>query len=670
MRLNLHSRDSVSSRPGRMAVAALAASLLHAVGAPNANLNVNLVVDVKHPGAPISPTMWGVFFEDINFGADGGLYAELVKNRSFEFPNPMMGWSEWAPTGGAGSVAIRDQEPFSAANPHYLRITSTAEAGFGAANEGFRGIGVRQGENYLFSVQVRTTEGKAKSLRVELAGPDGKVLATARISGLTTDWQPQTASLAAVGTEAKAHLNVILEGAGNADLDMVSLFPQHTWKNRPGGLRADLVQMLADLKPGFMRFPGGCIVEGHYLTNRYQWKNTLGPLDQRKLIMNRWNDEFKHRPAPDYYQSFGLGFFEFFQLCEDLGAEPLPILNCGMACQFNSGELVPLDQLDPYIQDALDLVEFANGAASTPWGARRAAAGHPAPFHLKLLGVGNEQWGPQYIERYVRFAKALHDRYPELQLISSAGPGPADQNFRFAWSCLRQLNADIIDEHCYAAPSWFLDNDSRYDRYDRKGPKVFMGEYAAQSSGTAKPDNTNTLECALAEAAYMTGLERNADVVRMSSYAPLFGHVDGWQWTPNLIWCDNLRVYGTPNYFAQQLFSRNRGDRILPTVLLGGKRFYASAVLDERAGEVILKVVNPGSMPVSAAIKLAGVSRVSPSGRQFELAGKRPGDFNSLEAPNQVATVPSLFEGVAPDFNHTFNPYSFTVLRIEVKTRP
>ena len=646
---------------------ALAGGMLHTVSAQN--LGVNLVVDASHPGARISPTMWGIFFEDINFGADGGLYAELVKNRSFEFPNAMMGWSEAAPAGGAGSLAIRDQEPFSPANPHYLRITATADAGFGAANEGFRGMGLRQGETYLFSVQARAADGKPKGLRLELAGPGGKVLATAAITTLTAEWKKQTASLSVTATEPKAHLNVILEGAGSVDVDMVSLFPEHTWKNRPGGLRADMVQILADLKPGFIRFPGGCIVEGHYLTNRYQWKNTIGPIAERKLIMNRWNDEFKHRPAPDYFQSFGLGFFEFFQLCEDIGAEPLPILNCGMACQFNSGELVPLDQLDPYIQDALDLIEFANGAPTTPWGARRVAAGHPAPFHLKMLGVGNEQWGPQYIERYVRFAKALHERYPDLQLVSSAGPDPADQNFRFASSCLRQLKADIIDEHCYAAPGWFLDNDSRYDRYDRKGPKIFMGEYAAQSSGVAKPDNTNNLECALAEAAYMTGLERNADVVRLSSYAPLFGHVDGWQWTPNLIWCDNLRVVGTPSYFVQQLFSRNRGDRILPTVAMGVKRFYANAVLDEKAGEIILKVVNPDSRAVSAAIRLAGVANVSHEATQFELAGTRPGDLNSLDAPNKVIPVPSTLDGVAPEFTHSFKPYSLTVLRIPARSR-
>jgi alpha-L-arabinofuranosidase len=322
--------------------------------------------------------------------------------------------------------------------------------------------------------------------------------------------------------------------------------------------------MLADMHPGFLRFPGGCIVEGRDLSNRYQWKKTLGPVEDRKLIMNRWNIEFRHRPTPDYFQSFGLGFFEFFQLCEDLGASPLPILNCGMACQFNTGQLVPMDQLDPYIQDMLDLIEFANGPTTSTWGAHRAEMGHPEPFNLKMIGVGNEQWGSQYIERYAAVAKVLKAKCPEISLVSAAGPSPADERFQFLWPKLRELHADIIDEHCYANPIWFLSNTHRYDQYDRKGPKVFMGEYAAQSVAIVSPNNRNNLECALAEAAYMTGLERNADVVRMASYAPLFANEEAWQWTPDLIWANSLHVYGTPNYYAQRLFMKNRGDVVLP----------------------------------------------------------------------------------------------------------
>ena len=334
-----------------------------ALGGPSAGWSaesgVQLVVRADRPGARISPTMYGVFFEDINFGADGGLYAELVKNRSFEFPDALMGWSEDAWGTAVGSIRVLDKEPLSPANPHYVHISTTdAESGYGIANDGFAGIGALKGEDYLFSAFVRGD--KKATLRIELITTKTmRVLAKGKISGFDTGWTKKSVTLRSTATDAHARLRVLLETWNTAvDLDMISLFPKKTWKNRPNGLRADLVQWLADLKPGFMRFPGGCIVEGRYLSTRYQWKTTIGKPEERKLIVNRWNDEFKHRPAPDYFQSFGLGFYEYFLMCEDIGAEPLPILNCGMACQFNSNELVPLDQLDPYIQDALDLIEF------------------------------------------------------------------------------------------------------------------------------------------------------------------------------------------------------------------------------------------------------------------------------------------------------------------------
>ena len=661
----------------------LAASLLVLGSNLQAAEPLTITIRADQPGVSINPAMWGVFFEDINLGADGGLYAEMVKNRSFEFPDPMMGWSRLAMGNSRGTLEISTQSPFDEQNPHYLKLSSDGTGLFGVSNEGFRGMGVRQGETYEFSARIRAgTPESALSktqpgptLSFALVGADGKTLATASLRGFSTTWKKYSTKLTATATDPKAHLNLFLDGRGALDLDMVSVFPRHTWKNRPGGLRADLVQKLADLRPGFVRFPGGCIVEGHYLTNRYQWKTTIGAPEKRKLIINRWNDEFKHRPALDYYQSFGLGFFEFFQLCEDIGAEPLPILNCGMACQFNSGELVPLDKLEPYIQDALDLVEFANGSASSPWGSRRAAMGHPAPFNLRLLGVGNEQWGPQYFERYPRFPAALKARYPDIQLVSSAGPSPADDRFKFAWEKLRGLNADIVDEHCYAPPAWFLENATRYDNYDRTGPKVFMGEYAAQSVATVSPDNRNNLECALAEAAYMTGLERNADVVRMASYAPLFAHVDGWQWTPDLIWCDNLRVYGTPNYYVQQLFSRNRGESVLPTRITGlessagvaatlNRKLFATAAKEGQA--LILKVVNPTSQEAAVNVRITGSYRLGAKGTETVLAGTEPADENSFENPTKVAPVTSPLEGLTSDFKRTFKPYSLTVLRLDM----
>ncbi len=631
---------------------------------------VTLRIQADQPGARISPTMWGVFFEDINFGADGGLYAELVKNRSFECANPMLGWSNISTGNIAGIVEIHEQDPFNAANPHYLRVKVYPDrAGGGVSNEGFRGMGLREGEDYAFSAQVRAVEGQP-ALRIELAAGDGRKLAEARLAGFTKQWKKITAILKAAATEPQARLNIYVEGPGAVDLDMVSLFPLKTWKNRPGGLRADMVQMLADLKPGFLRFPGGCIVEGRWLDIRYQWKTTIGDIPERKLIINRWNNEFRHRPTPDYFQSFGLGFCEYFQLCEDIGAEPLPILNCGMACQFNSGELAPMDQLEPYIQDALDLIEFANGPATSTWGKKRAEMGHPQPFNMKLLGVGNEQWGLQYIERYERFAKVLKEKHPEIKLVSSAGPEPADERFKFAWAKLRELKADIVDEHCYAKPEWFFNSAARYDKYDRKGPKVFMGEYAAQSVNTASPNNRNTWECALSEAAFMTGLERNADVVVMSSYAPLLAHLDAWQWTPDLIWCDNLNVYGTPSYYVQQMFSRNRGNVVLPVKLTPEQQsdqrpyLYATASREDTSGTVILKVVNAAADPAEAIVQVNGAGKLPGTASVTILAGTSLADENSLVAPKKVAPASTRIEGIGPEFKFTFKPWSLTVLRL------
>ncbi|MCU0914352.1 MAG: alpha-L-arabinofuranosidase [Planctomycetes bacterium] len=630
-----------------------------------------LVIRADRPGATISPTMYGVFFEDINFGADGGLYAELVKNRSFEFTSPLMGWSEVKQGMATGSARVLDRGPLNDHNPHYLRLNA-GWGGYGVANEGFAGIGVRQGEEYVFSAFARGD--KEIPMRVELVTAGGKVLAQAKLADFGSQWSRKSATLRPSVTEPRARLQVLATAPGVVDLDMVSLFPKKTWKNHPNGLRPDLVQWLADLKPGFVRFPGGCIVEGRYLSTRYQWKNTIGKPEERQGIINRWNDEFKHRPAPDYFQSFGLGFYEYFLLCEDISAEPLPILNCGMACQFNSGELVPLEQLGLFIQDALDLIEFANGATTTTWGAKRAGMGHPKPFNLKLLGVGNEQWGPQYIERYERFARVLKERYPKIKLVSSAGPSPDDERFQFLWPQLRELNADIVDEHCYANPDWFFDNARRYDSYDRTGPKVFMGEYAAQSVKTVSPENRNNWQCALSEAAFMTGLERNADVVVMSSYAPLFAHEDRWQWRPDLIWCDNLTSYGTPNYYVQQLFSRHRGDLVLPVEVTGlppatsqQPGLYVTASRAIRSGDIILKVVNSAAQPIASDIQIEGVKEVSRRGTAIVLTADRLTDENSIAAPKTVAPVASTLREAGKAFRHSFGPYSLTVLRLKAR---
>jgi alpha-N-arabinofuranosidase len=518
---------------------------------------VTITVDTQKPNHAISPRLVGIFLEDINFGADGGLNSELIKNGGFEFPQNLMGWKKIS---DGGSARIEHATPRRATNPHYLTLR---EPRAGIANEGFRGIGVHEGQEYLFNCWAHTAPNKSAEVKVKLVSKD-QVLAETDLTVIGSEWQDVNATLKPASTEAHCRLELVLEEGDSLDLDMVSLCPKDTWKGRPRGLRKDLVELLAELKPAFFRFPGGCIVEGRDLNNRYQWKTTIGDPADRRLIINRWNIEFGHRLTPDYFQSFAVGFYEYFLMSEEIGAEPLPILNCGMACQFNTSELVPLGQLQPYIQDALDLIEFANGPITSEWGAKRAALGHPEPFNMKLLGVGNEQWGPQYIERYKAFAEVLKEKHPEIELVSGAGPAPNDQHYQYAWPELRQLGADIVDEHRYAMPDWFLKASKRYDGFERNGPKVFMGEYAAQSVDICSPDNRNNLRCALAEAAFLTGIERNSDIVTMSAYAPLLGHEDAWQWRPNLIWFDNLTAYATPNYYVQQLFSHHRGDEVLP----------------------------------------------------------------------------------------------------------
>lgn len=423
-----------------------------------------------------------VFFEDINMGADGGIYAELVKNRSFEFFKPLMGWTIQRKQFVEGDILVLNRKETNSANPRFLRVT-TRNAGKGdlqMINEGFRGMGIKKGLHYDFSVMYRQQAAGVK-LHVELSNAVGHSIGDTVLTPSASDkeWHKQAVSFYSSDTALKAKLNLWFEGNGVIDLDMVSLFPGDTWKNRPGGMRADMIQLLADMKPGFIRFPGGCIVEGYDLSQRYQWKNTVKPVKDRQLIINRWNFEFAHRPAPDYFQTFGLGFFEYFQLAEDIGAEPLPILNCGMACQFNTGELVPLDGLDPYVQVALDLIEFANGDINTKWGKVRAGIGHPATFNLKMMGAGNENRGPQYFERLNIFTKAIKEKYPDFKIINSSGTDPAGDRFEYLNTELRNMKADIIDEHYYRRPEWFLQNAKRYDNYPRGGAKIFAGEYAA-----------------------------------------------------------------------------------------------------------------------------------------------------------------------------------------------
>jgi alpha-N-arabinofuranosidase len=631
----------------------------------------NIVVKIAQPGAEIKPDMWGIFFEDINLAADGGLYAELVKNRSFEFTSPLMGWKEQKKGSVGGSILVLNRGTKNENNPRYIRVKNAVSGNYGMTNDGFRGMGIQKNKRYDFSVWAKPVNNATVNLRIELVNVKGEILGSTMIHPGSTQWKQYSGSFVAADTAQKAQLNIWFEGKGSIDMDMISLFPHDTWKNRPGGLRTDLVQLLADMKPGFIRFPGGCIVEGRDLANRYQWKKTVGKVEDRQLIINRWNTEFANRSTPDYFQSFGLGFYEYFLLAEDIGAAPLPILNCGMACQFNTSEVVPTDQLDPYIQDAMDLIEFANGSIKTKWGKLREGMGHPAPFNLKMIGVGNEQWGPQYIERFTYFAKAIKQKYPAIQLVNSVGPNPDGELFNFLNDTLRKMHADILDEHYYKSPEWFLQNAKRYDNYDRNGPKIFAGEYAAHSVGIPNGKTKNNWRSALAEAAFMTGLERNADIVNMASYAPLFAHVDGWQWTPDLIWFDNLQSYGTPNYYVQKLFSTNRGSQVVPVtmgnaVLAGKDSLYASACIDKTTNELIIKIANTIGAEQAVSFRLEGLNTANSKAIQTVIRSDDMNGVNSFEQPMAIVPLSRVADVINKTLSINLSPNSFTVIRLKL----
>lgn len=625
-----------------------------------------LTVNLKKPGIAVQPDMYGIFFEDINFGADGGLYAELVKNRSFDFTNtPLSGWTTY------GLVEVRNEGgPFDR-NPHYVRLTNRWEllTGTGLINDGFRGIGIKQNEPYRFSVYARSLDGTAKKVLVELIDSKNNPMGRVEIEVADKNWKKYSAEIKGRLTDAHARLHVTLTTAGVVDLEHISLFPGTTWKNRENGLRQDIAQALADLKPGVMRFPGGCIVEGNNLATRYQWKNSVGQVENRPVNENRWNYEFKHKFFPDYFQSYGLGFYEFFLLSEDIGAEPLPVLSCGFSCQFQRGreQVVPLDSLQPYIDDALDLIAFANGPVTGKWGKLRADMGHPAPFNMKYLAIGNEQWGDQYHLYLEAFIKQIRPKYPNIKLVGTAGPSASGEEFDRLWPQMKALKADLVDEHYYMPPQWFLDNARRYDKYDRKGPKVFAGEYAAHTT----PVKINSFEAALAEAAFLTGIERNADVVQLATYAPLLAHIDAWQWNPDLIWFDNLRLVRSVNYYVQQLYSHNKGTNVVPLTrngqtVAGEDQLYASAVIDAGKKEVIIKLANVATNDRDIKIKLENLGKgvtLSKSVKATVLIGSMK-EENTLDEPNKTIPVEYQLELAGNELVLHVKKQSFNVYRI------
>ncbi|MBO5562096.1 MAG: carbohydrate binding domain-containing protein [Bacteroidales bacterium] len=650
-------------------LAALALAGSAVLSAQPSRLDINL----KKVGAPVQETMYGIFFEDINFAADGGLYAELVKNRSFEFPqDPLQGWKAF------GHVEVREDGPFDRC-PHYVRLIDPGHAHkwTGLDNEGFFGIGVKAGETYRFSVWARVPDGGSSDLRIELVNTasmgENQFLCQKelRISG--SEWKQYEVILSPDTTLPKSVLRIFLVGdRKTTDLEHISLFPTDTWMGHRNGMRKDLAQALYDLHPGVFRFPGGCIVEGADLATRYNWKNTVGPVENRPINENRWEYTFPHRFYPDYFQSYGLGFFEFFQLSEEIGSEPLPILSCGLACQFQNDDPaahVPVEELQPYIQDALDLIEFANGPVTSTWGKVRADMGHPAPFNLKFIGIGNEQWDAIYPEHLEPFVKAIRAAYPDIKIVGTSGPDSEGKQFDYLWPEMKRLGADLVDEHFYRPYDWFLAQGARYDNYDRKGPKVFAGEYACHAKGR----KYNHFYASLLEAAFMTSLERNADIVHMATYAPLFAHVEGWQWRPDLIWYDNLRSMRTASWHVQQLYGQYKGRNALTLTMDGANvtgaegqnGLFASAVLD--GNKVYVKVINTSEQPQAVEFNFTGLKKKESlkGAGCVKLASDLLYEDNTLDEPDRIAPVKAPFSGEGKTLSATVDPLCFTIFVFE-----
>ena len=514
-----------------------------------------LTIYTQERGAELGD-LFGIFFEDLNHAADGGLYAELVQNRSFEFDpidhaeyHALTAWEKIERGGGKAEITVEDSHPLNPRNLHYAAINIVSEGdGVGIMNLGFNsGIPVKQGEDYLFSVYARRDASFDEPIVVTIEGTDGAVHGKATIMVQSSEWTKYEAKLTATDTDASSRLVIVTKGNGKFYLDMVSLFPEKTFHNRPNGMREDIAALLKDLKPKFMRFPGGCLVHDGSLNpddrnSMYRWKNTLGDIAQRPARRSNWN----------YNQTLGLGYYEYFLFCEDIGAKPIPILPGGVDPHHNRA--VPINELQPWIDDALDLIEFANGDPSTEWGGIRTKLGHPEPFDLEYIGIGNEEVGEPFFERYAYFHKAIKEIYPDIKIINSSGPFAAGSEYDRGWKSARENKSDIVDEHYYQSPEWFLAHYHRYDDFKAEDPKVFLGEYASWG---------NTYYNALVEAAFMTGLEKNAHAVSLACYAPMLCNIDYVNWKPDMIWFNNHEVYGSANYYVQKLFMHHQGDQLL-----------------------------------------------------------------------------------------------------------
>lgn len=631
-------------------------------------------IDIHEEGAKaISDKLIGIFFEDINYAADGGLYGELLQNRDFEYnPRDNRGHhaEKWQPTSWwrceGAELNIGTTQPIHPNNEHYAIVKATATNSCKLINSGWEGIPVKAGDKYDISLFGRITEGKNSKVKVQLVARSGEILAETSVQlAKGEQWRKVNATMKAKASAPDAELVLIPQDAGTYHLDMVSLFPQDTYKGRKNGMRRDLAEALEALHPQFVRFPGGCASHGDGLDNMYRWKNTIGPLEARKPNWNIWN----------YHQTVGLGFYEYFQLCEDLGARPLPVLAAGVPCQNSSvggnGQQggIPMEQMPAYIQELIDLIDWANGdPKKNEWARMRAEAGHPKPFGLTMLGIGNEDLiSDVFTERYRMICDGIHKVHPEIEIVGTVGPFYEGSDYEWGWKLAREMELPYVDEHYYNSPGWFVNNQDFYDRYARttvnskgeivKGTQVYLGEYASHIG-----NRTNCIETALSEALYLCSVERNADIVAMTSYAPLFAKIGHTQWNPDLIYFTNTTVEPTTGYQVQRLFGQNTGTSYLPSTLHlehpdrnVQKRIGCSVVVDALTNDLIVKIVN--YLPVDNHFEVTLPDGYS----DIKEAQTLTGELSDTRA------VPSTLDGASISdnkLNLTSKAYSLTVIRV------
>lgn len=630
----------------------------------------------ENEGKNISPNLFGLFFEDINYAADGGLYAELVQNRSFEYNpteqrewHPLSFWEYVSPGFSYGRISVETNSPIHPNNPHYVVLdvehvghedNYSGETGVGIKNSGFNGMVIQKNESYNLTLFIQQISDYPINFTFSLQSPSGKIkYAERKISTSSKDWKKYSANLVSLENSDSASLVILATSNGKFAIDVVSLCPEKTFLNRTNGMRNDLAKVLAEMKPKFIRFPGGCLVHGDGLGNMYRWKNTIGPIEQRKEQRNLWG----------YHQTAGLGYYEYFQFCEDIGAKPLPVVPAAVSCQNSGGtwriggtgqKALAIDVIPDYIQEILDLIEWANGPIKSNWGKKRADAGHPESFNLEYIGIGNEdKITPEFLERFKMIFDVVKTKHPEITIIGTVGPFHSGEDFNKGWELADELQIAIIDEHYYTDPKWLISNQYRYDKYDRKKSKVYLGEYASWG---------NKMINAIAEAAYLTSLERNGDIVVMASYAPLLAKKDFTQWKTDMIFFDNTQICLTPNYYVQKMFMTNQGDTYFDNIILFDKKdstVASSCVKDSKTGDIILKLVNADSEVKSMEIDLSNFKEISKKAEKTILVGDA-NDENTFENLEKVIPEKSTIN-IKPKFSYEAPAMSLSVIRIKTK---